>query len=232
MKDKIYRNREVLRGKTFNARILSEDHEFTIMYVTDRLVNISKSIAYKEMYATNRNSLYKEIKGTILDNSASGSGLTLDERTFASRSRLKRVPIVIDDLTFNFANIFTSGIRIDMSIDLDDLLEGEDGTFMGDVRNAVLDNLLDNPPKVRKSGYDGFSWNLPYLFNDGGNAMYFTSVGRQRKVVSDVELERNRERFKKQHEEEKLKREKGRKLNEELGFNNKKSHTRDLARYR
>ena len=202
------------------------------MYINDKVVNISKSISFNEMFHVSPDSLQGVIKQIIRDNSIENRHLPLSKKAFMSRTKLKRTPIIIDGYNFYFSYIFESGVKLDSDIKLDDLLEAEDNTFIGDVKDAVLDNLLDNPPKIEKIGEDIYSWNAPFIVGSSINSMHFKTLGPQRKVVSDAELERNREIHKDEREEEKRKREMGKKLDKELGLDKKKSHTRELARFR
>lgn len=231
MKDKIYRNRQVLRGTEFKAKLLSREYEFTIMYVTDKVVNISKSISYDEMSHASQSSLQGTLKRKILQNSAGDANMSLSERAFMSRTKLKRIPLNIGGNDFYFSNIFESSVRLDSDIGLDDLIKSEEGTFIGDVKSVVLNNLLDNPPEIEKIGADINSWEARFIVGSKINTMDFKTVGPQRKFVSDAEVERNREIYKEQREKEKLNREKARKLNEELNLD-KKTNTRYLARHR
>lgn len=231
MKDKIYRNRQVLRGTSFKAKLLSKEQDFTIMYVTDKAVNISKSISYDEMSHASPGSLQSIVKRIILENSVGDADSSLSQRAFGSRTKLKRISLPIGGYEFHFSYIFKSSVKLDLDIGLDDLMESEENTFIGDVKNVVMDNILDNPPKIEKIGADINSREAPFIVGSKINTMDFKTVGPQRKFVSDAEVERNREIYKEQREKEKLNRERARKLNEELNLD-KKTYTRHLARHR
>ncbi len=108
------------------------------------------------------------------------------------------------------------------------MLKNEDNSFIGDVKNVVLNNLLENPPVEKKEKY--YSNSISYY--DSDFVFYrFTTVGSRQKIISDEELERNRVKNAEINKEEKRKREKGRKLKEELQLN-KRLDTKSLARIR
>ena len=229
MKMKIFKNREVLAGRDFEARLNGRYCQFTIMGVDAESMAIYKNISYDDMNRASQDSLEDIVKRTILDNSI--KDINLSQRAFNSRTKLKRIPIIIDGNRFEFGQITNSGVRLEFSVSLDELLEIEDDTFTGDIKGFVLDNLMDNPPEIKRRNQYVSDFSVPYLFQNEINTMYFTKVGPTRTVVSKAELERNRERNKELIEKEKITNEKAEKLKKEFNFN-KKSNTRDLARFR
>ncbi len=222
---KVYKNREVLSGKEFKAKLNGRYYQFTIMKANNESITIYKTIPYSEMNFANSSSLQGIIKGIIIDNSIDDDDLS--KMAFASRTKLKNTPILIDGYKFKFGQITNSSVMLEFSMDIDDLLESEDDTFSGNIKNFVLDNLMDNPPKIKRNRNYYGSYNVPYLMRSGTPEMYFTSVGRTRTVITEEELERNREKFKDQIEEERIKREKAEQLKKEFDFN-KKSKKRDF----
>lgn len=230
MKMKIYKNREVLASKELEARLNGRYYQFTIMGVDAESMTIYKNISYADMGRVSPDSLEEIVKTTILDNSI--KDINLSQRAFNSRTKLKRIPIIIDGNKFEFGQITGSGVRLEFSISLDDLLESKGNTFFtGDIKGFVLDNLMGDPPEIKRRNQYVSDFSVPYLFQNGINTMYFTEVGPTRTVVSKAELERNRERNKELREKEKIANEKAEKLKKEFNFN-KKSNTRDLARFR
>ena len=228
MKRKIYLNREVLRGKTFHVELSGCCTDFSIAFVTDKIAVINKSITYKKMTHPPKNSVENIVKNVILDDSVD-NGLPLSRRAFQSSVKLKKIPIIIDGHKFEFKQITNSGVIIGLTIDLDEMIENEGDALIQVVKNVILNNLQDNPPQPK--AYSGRVYNLPYLFQYGSSGMYFTSVGESREIVSEAELKRNKEKFKDQIEEEKRRNEKAEKFKKEMPLN-KKSNTRDMARFR
>lgn len=231
MKDKIYKNREVLRGLAFDTQLNGRFYQFKIYYVNENHIKIAIPISFKEMMSEESDSLPGIVKEAILENS-SNNAKPLFRQAYLSKHKLKKVSIIVDGIIFNFDQITNSNVLISKLIDYDELLDSNAGSFVAKLRNTIEDNLLENPPKVRKSysSYSSFG-TLPYLFESGGYGMYFQQVGNVTKVISDEELEISREKHKKEAEKEKRNREKMRKLEEELGLN-KSSKTRSLARFR
>ena len=230
MRNKIYKNREVLRNLPVGVTLCGEDYEFKIIYVNEKVIKMGITLNYSDMLFADSNSLDGIVKKVILETSSNNAPL-LARQAFLSKHKLKKVDVVADGIEFKIDTVTNSNLMLAKSIGYHELLNSNDG-FFESIRNTVEDNLLENPPKVRKSysNYSSFG-TLPYLFETGGEYMHFTEVGYSRTVVSEEQLEKNREKFKEQSEKEKKNREKMKKLDKELGLD-KKSDTRELARFR
>lgn len=231
MRDKIYRNREVLRGLTFDVKLNGRIYQFKIFYVNEDKIKVAIPISYREMSFDDSDSLPSIVKEVILDNSSNNTK-PLYRQAYLSKHKLKKVPVIIDGVKFNFDNITNSNVLLVKFIEYDELLDSNAVSFVVKLRSVIEANLLENPPKVRKSysSYSSFG-TLPYLFESGGSNMYFQSVGNVKKVISDEKLEESRKKHKKLAEEEKKKREKMEKLEKELGLD-KPSKTRNMDHFR
>lgn len=226
-KQKIFKNKNVLRGTKFKAMLNDSYYNFTIMWVNNNEICIHNSINFKNIDSYKFGSLQYLVKNIIIENCVDDD-LLLSKKAFSSRTKLKEIPIVYAGCNFKFAQITNSGIKLELVIDIDDLLKNEDNSFIGDVKNVVLNNLLENPPVEKKEKY--YSNSISYY--DSDFVFYrFTPVGSRQKIISDEELERNRVKNAEINKEEKRKREKGRKLKEELQLN-KRLDTKSLARIR
>ena len=232
MRQKIYDNREVLRGLTLNVPLGYDNYQFKIIYVNQTGVKITISLKYSEIASATSDSLPGIVREMIYDTN-SNLHVPISRRAEVSRFKLKKSKIIIDSNEFEFDLITASQIKIVKIITYDELLNANANDFITSIRTVIDDNLMENPPIVKKPYNSGYGWwsDVPYLFNDWGTSMNFTQLRGRRAVVSDERLERNREKFKKQHEKEKENREKMRKLEEEINLN-RPSRTRDLARFR
>ena len=230
MKSKIYENREGLQGRKFMVNLNGSRYEFRIMYVDRKEITVYTSVKFSDMASAPSGSVEGIIRNIILENTPDNN-LPLSRRAFRASGKLKKIPVIIRGIRFRFDLFTSSNVRLVKSMDYDELFDSQKGSFAGKVNDFVLNNLSDNPPKPKKYLDNGRSFSAPYLFNSGGDGMYFRKLGPRRTVVSEAQLEKNRQRNKEISKEEKKKREKIEKLESELGLN-KKSHTRELARYR
>lgn len=230
MKSKIYKNREVLRGNTFKSYLNGRFYQFKIVYVNEKGIKIKKLLKYSEIGYSNSESLEGIVKNFIIENSAD-SNLSLSRKAYMSSTKLKKIPLIIDNHEFKIDQVTNSYITLGKFIEYDDLLENKSDKFIENMRNFIFDNLLENPPVVQKRKIYGGYYTMPYLFGSGGYDMNFRQLGHRRTVVSESELERNREKHKELREKSKKDRDKMKKLDEEIN-SNKKVDTRELARYR
>ena len=229
MKTKIYQNREGLQGKKVIVRLCGRSYEFKIMYVTRKEITVYTTFKFRELGYAGSDSVESIIKNIISENTPDNK-LSLSRKASLASGKLKRIAVVIEGNKFKFDQITNSGLRLVKSITYDELFGCEKPSFTYDVLNFVKNNISDNPPKPRKV-VNRYSWDVPYLFDSGGNTMNFKTLGHRRTVVSESKLEINRQKHKQLLKEEKEKREKMEKLEKDLNLN-KKSKTRDLARYR
>ena len=230
MKTKIYKNREILRGKTFSSNLNGHFCRFEIVYVDRKGIKIKRLFKYSQIKYANSGSLEGMVRDFINDNAA-GSGLPLSRKAYMSSTKLKSIPLEIDGIEFSVDQVTNSNITIGKFIEYDDFLENETDRFLNDMNRFVLNNIMDNPPIPRKRKVYGGYFTTPYLFGSGGNNMYFTELGGRRTVVSESELERNREKHKDLREKSRKNREKMKKLEEEIS-SNQKSKTWEMARHR
>lgn len=222
MKNKIFKNREVLRGLNVNIPLLGNVYDFKINYADQKKLKISISFEYSSIKGSNPDTFEGIIDDIIIYNSA--DDFDYSRRAFRSSARIKKIPIVVDGVEFRFDIITNSNIVVSKVILLDDMLGAEDGTFLGNIKNIVLSNLLDNPPKHYERRYMS-----GYYFSSYFDFPFFGMSSRI--DMSEEKLEKNRKKYKKQREEEKRKREKAKQLDKELGLD-KRQNTRDLARFR
>lgn len=227
MKDKIIKNKEVLHGINFDAKLNDEFYNFKIIYVNDNVIKIAISFNYSKLRHADSNSFEGIIKRIILE-TCPNNNLSLDRQATISRNRLKNIPIIVDGNEFRFEMITNSQIKVVKFIKYEELLNSQEGSFLNSVLNVIEANLIDNPPKskpIKSYGY-GFS-----LFGSSVDFFDFKQLGHRRVPVSEKKLEENREKFKEQRKKEKRNMEKMENLEKELNLN-KKQKTRDLARYR
>ena len=228
MKTKIFKNREGLQGKKVNLMLCGRQYTFKIMYVNRNEITVYTTIKYKDMDNSISNSVEGIVKNIIIENTPDNR-LSLSRRASLASGKLKKIPVVIEGNEFKFDQITTSGFRLVKSISYDELFWCETG-FTCDILNFVENNLSDNPPEPKKIA-DSYSYSVPYLFDTGGYVMNFKTLGHRRTVVSEALLERNRQKHKNLNIKEREKREKMERLEKELNLD-KKSKTRELARYR
>lgn len=228
MKEKIIKNKEVLRGITFYAKLKSSFYKFKIVYVNEDIIKISISFKYDELVSFEPNSFEDIIRNTIIDISPNNS-LSLSRQATISKNKLKKVPITVDGNEFKFEYITISQVMLVKFIEYPELLNSNEGSFLSFVKKVIEDNLLDNPPKPKPHS-PTYAVSTPF-YDSVFDTMTFQELGERRTVVSEAQLEKNREKFKEQYENEKHKREKMEKLEKELNLD-KKSNTRNLARFR
>lgn len=229
MKDKIFKNKAVLEGLKFNVMLCNRFYEFKIMYVTKEVVNISIQISFRKIEYATFDSLEGIVKKTILETSANND-FPLNKQAYLCNHKLNNKEIVVDGIKLKMDYITTSKLTLEKSIEYDELLDSQHGTFLGTVKDVVLNNLVDNPPKPKKINSYGYV-DLPYLFDSFAVPMHFQKLGHKRNLVSESELKKNREKFKEQRKKEEENRKKFEELEKELGLN-KKNSTRNLARHR
>lgn len=229
MKEKIIKNKEVLHGKTFNSNLMGKYYEFKIMYVNEDVVKISISFDYSEINRAGSDSFEGIIKKIILETSPDNS-IPLARQATMSRNRLKKIPIIVDNNDFKFEYITNSQVMVVKFIEYDELINSNDGSFLGSVRRFIGRNLLDNPPESKPIKDYGYG-DVPYLFDSGGDPFIFRELGPRRTVVSERKLEENREKYRDLREEERKKRERAEKLDKELNLD-KKPTFRNLPRHR
>ena len=225
MKNKIYKNRQVLQGKKFLVSLNNRFYYFNIKYASNKELKIVYPMKYDEMKFANQDSIEGIVKKVILE-TRTDSSLSLKRTAFKFSIKLKRIPIIIDNIEFYLNNITNSSLVLEKVIDLDDLLESEENTFLGTVKMNVINNLLENPPPIKKirCSYG----DIPYIFDTGGEVMHFTTLRRQKPPGSQKKLN---EEEKKKKLREKSEIYKNIKKSKESS-SNQRSNTRDLARYR
>lgn len=231
MKELIFKNREVLAGLRFDAKLNDELIQFKIVYVNDKVIKISTSIKFKDMVIVDSDSFAGTVK-KLIEETCPNNKLSLSRQASISKIKLKKIPLIIEGNKFQIDYITPSQIMIGKGIDYDTLLNSNEGSFVNAVKNIVEKNLLSDPPEPKKIKTHGLYWgHVPYLFDSAGDGMHFTQLGPRRTVISEKKLEENREKYKDQREKEKKAREHMEKLEKELNLN-KKHNTRDLARFR
>lgn len=214
-----------------NVNLCNRIYEFKILFVNESGVKVGIPITFREMEYADSNSLEDIVKKVILDTCANNQ-FPLYRQAYLSKHKLKKEEIVVEGNIFKMDRITNSKLIVQKLIDFDELLSSQNGTFLGTVKEVILENLVDNPPKpktIKSHGY-GYGY-VPYLFESFSQPMHFQKLGHRRTFVSDAEVEKNREKYKKQREKDAEKRKKFKKLEKELE-SNKKDSTRDLARHR
>ncbi len=220
MKTKIYKNRQVLQGKTFLVKLNSRPYYFQIKNVSNKEIKIVYHMKFSEINFSIPSTIEGIVKKVILENT-SDRVETFDRRIFKSAVKLKKVRIIIDGVRFRLNNITHTYLDLEKVIELDELLESDDESFLGNVKINVLNNLLENPPPVKKirCAYG----DIPYLFDSGGDYMHFKTLRRQKKGAPEkLDEDQKRERIREKREY----RENRKKLNKD----NSKTH--ELARHR
>ena len=231
MKGLIFKNREVLAGLKFDAKLNDEVIQFKIVYVNEKVIKVSTSIKFKDMVIVDSGSFAGTVR-KIIKETCPNNKLSLSRQASISKIKLKKIPIIIEGNKFQIDYITPSQIMIGKSIEHDSLLNSKEGSFENNVKNIVEKNLLSNPPKPKKIKTHGLYWgHVPYLFDSAGDGMHFTQLGPRRTVISEKKLEENREKYREQREKDKKARERMEKLKKELNLD-KKRNTRDLARFR
>lgn len=225
MKTKIYKNRQVLQNIPFVVGLNDQHYMFQIKSVSNKELKIVYHMEYEQINRADYNSIEYVVKGVIYENSPN-KRQSLDRMAFKSSVKLKKVSVVIDGIKFKLNNITNSGLDLEKAIGLDELLESDDDSFLGNVKINVLNNLLENPPPIEKirCAYG----DIPYLFDSGGDYMFFQTLRRQKKPSSPKKLD-DSEKREKLHEKREIykKSQKSKKSDSDNS-----SHTRELARYR
>lgn len=231
MKELIFKNREVLAGLTFDAKLNGELIKFKILYVNDKVIKITTSIKFEDLIFVDSDSFAGTVR-KLIEETCPNNKLSLSRQASISKMKLKQIPIIIEGNKFQIDYITPSQIIIGKSIEYDSLLNSKEGSFENNVKHIVEKNLLSDPPKPKKIKTHGLYWgHVPYLFDSAGDGMHFVELGPRRTVISEKKLEENREKYKEQHKKEKKAREHMEKLEKELNLD-KKHATRDLARFR
>jgi len=220
MKDKIYKNREVLRGLTILTVLSGGFYNFKIQSVNEKGINISCGISYDELNSTKIGPVESILKKVIAENNSNYQE-SYSRRAFLSSFKLKKIPIIVDGIEFNIDNITNSKITIAKLISYDELENCEERGFISVIKRNVKRNLLDNPPKILK--HESL-WSHHFLFD------LFDFVHTPRNI-SEEQVEKNRIKYKKQRDEENRKRIMAEQLDKELNLD-KKNNTRELARFR
>ena len=227
MRNKIYKNREVLRNLPVDVTLCGDDYEFKIIYVNEKVIKIGITLYYNDMLFADSNSLDGIVKKVILETSSNNAPV-LSRQAFLSKHKLKKVDVIVDGIEFKIDTVTNSNLMLAKSIGYHELLNSNDDGFFESIRNTVEDNLLENPPKIKNNHSSVYA---PDVFYPWGYETHFQEIGESVTVVSEAQLEKNRKKFKKESEEGERNREKMKKLDKELGLD-KKSDTRELARFR
>lgn len=231
LKEKILKNKAILDGLKFDVKLCNRVYEFKIMYVNENVIKIAIPVTYAKMNHAHSNSLEGIVKKVILETSPNND-IPLSRQAYLSKSKLKNTVIIVEGIEFKMDYITNSKLIVQKFIEYDELLDSENGTFLGAVKKVILNNLVDNPPKpktISKHDY-GYGY-VPYLFDSFSQPMHFKKLGDRRTVVSESKLEKNREKFKEQRKKDEEGRKKYEELEKRLNLN-KKSSTRNLARHR
>lgn len=228
---KIVKNKALLDGLRFNVTLCNRIYEFKIFFVNENGIKVGIPITFEEMEYVDSNSLEYIVKEVILETSANNQ-FPLYRQAYLSKHKLKNQEIVVEGNIFKMDLITSSKLTVQKLIDYDELLESENGTFLGTVKEVVLNNLVDNPPKPKTIKSYGYGYgNVPYLFDSFSEPMHFHKLGPRRTFVSDTEVEKNREKYEGQRKKEAENRKKYEELEKKLD-SYKKASTRDLARHR
>lgn len=202
MKDKIYKNREVLRGLSILTTLAGGFYKFKILYVNDRGIKISMPMPFEDLDSA-IGPIESIVKKVIVENSTN-KDVSLSRKAYLSRPKLKRIPIVVDNVKFKLDNITGSKLTLDKLIGYDELEECGDEGFLSIIRRNVSRNLLKYPPEVKKEkdyGYYGYSTITPYLFDSFDPGMNFQEWNPRRESLSEAEIERSRKKYKKANKE-------------------------------
>ena len=228
--NKIFDNRAVLQGLKIYAKLNREYYRFKIVYVNEKGVKIDIPFKYDDLMCISQNSLECIIKNTILENS-SNNDLPINRQASLCINKLKDANVIVDGLEFKLNRITQSGLIVEKFITYEELGES-DSDFLVTIKSSIERNLVDNPPKPRKTKSYGSGFGItPYLFDSRSEELHFKELGPRRTVVSEAQLEKNRQIHKDEYEKNKENIEKFEKMEKELKLN-KKSNTRDLARFR
>ena len=125
MKTKIYKNRQVLQGKTFLVKLNSRPYYFQIKNVSNKEIKIVYHMKFSEINFSIPSTIEGIVKKVILENT-SDRVETFDRRIFKSAVKLKKVRIIIDGVRFRLNNITHTYLDLEKVIELDELLESDD----------------------------------------------------------------------------------------------------------